>query len=146
MNTILHRCLDHGIIGYLKAKGNRLLLGARPDSQDIILADADPITIDDMKDSYLLYAFGIAFGLITFIVEKIRFKRRLAKVAKRRLSKVAKRPLAMVDKRLLTKVDKRLLTKVDKRPLAKVDKRPLAKVAPNATRSYGPCFYRNAVW
>lgn len=71
MNTVLQRCVDHGIISYLVAKNRRLLSGTQYNYNNVIATAYNPLTISDMQNLYLLYALGIVLSTITLIAENI---------------------------------------------------------------------------
>lgn len=73
LNIVLQRCVEHGIVKYLVAKNKRLLSGSRPNDQKVISTIVKPVSVSDMKDSFLLFAVGIVLSAITFIIEKIYF-------------------------------------------------------------------------
>lgn len=76
MNTVVQRCVDHGIIKYLVAKNKRLLTGIRPKDKGVVSTIAKPISVGDMKEPFSLFALGIALSTITLIVERIYYGRK----------------------------------------------------------------------
>ncbi|KAJ6647652.1 Cytochrome P450 6d1 [Pseudolycoriella hygida] len=63
MNTIIQRCVDHGIVKYLKEKNKRILIGIKPTEQtkdnEAISTNVKPLSLSDMKNSFLLAALGL---------------------------------------------------------------------------------------
>ncbi|KAJ6643869.1 hypothetical protein Bhyg_08834 [Pseudolycoriella hygida] len=77
MNTLLQRCVNHGIVKYLKEKNKRLIIGIKPEQErkekEVISSNWKPLSLSDMTNSFLLGALGLLCSVITFIAEKIYF-------------------------------------------------------------------------
>ncbi|KAJ6641349.1 hypothetical protein Bhyg_06286 [Pseudolycoriella hygida] len=88
MNTLVQRCVEHGIDKYLKEKNKRLLSGIkhREETKDkeLLSTNVKSLSLSDMTNSFLLGALGLLLSAVTFAAEKICFairnrKRRLNK-------------------------------------------------------------------
>ncbi|KAJ6643881.1 hypothetical protein Bhyg_08846, partial [Pseudolycoriella hygida] len=63
-NTVMQRCVNHGIVKYLVEKNKRLLTGIKPNEQikdkNEISSNVDPLSVSDLRHSLLLLAVGFA--------------------------------------------------------------------------------------
>lgn len=75
MNNLTQRCVEHGIIKYLLAKNQRILSGTMTEIPKFVPTIVKPVFVTDMRELFLIYAVGIVISLITFIAEKIYFRR-----------------------------------------------------------------------
>ncbi|KAJ6643886.1 hypothetical protein Bhyg_08851 [Pseudolycoriella hygida] len=77
MNTLIQRCVDHGIVKHLVEKNKRLLTGIkqseRTNDKEIISSNVNAISISDMANTFLLFALGLVLSTITVIAEKVYF-------------------------------------------------------------------------
>ncbi|KAJ6643887.1 hypothetical protein Bhyg_08852 [Pseudolycoriella hygida] len=77
MNTLIQRCVDHGIVKHLVEKNKRLLTGTkqseRSNDKEMISSNFNAISISDVVNPFLLFALGLVLSTITFIAEKIYF-------------------------------------------------------------------------
>ncbi|KAJ6643874.1 hypothetical protein Bhyg_08839 [Pseudolycoriella hygida] len=62
MNTMVQRCINHGIIKYLIDKNKRLITGIKPSGhfkeREVISSNVEPLSLSDMRNSFLLGALG----------------------------------------------------------------------------------------
>ncbi|KAJ6643877.1 hypothetical protein Bhyg_08842 [Pseudolycoriella hygida] len=77
MNTLVQRCVNHGIVKYLVEKNKRLVTGIKPTEQtkdkEVISSNVEPLSLSDIRNSFLLGAVGLVLSAITFMAEKIYF-------------------------------------------------------------------------
>ncbi|KAJ6641351.1 hypothetical protein Bhyg_06288 [Pseudolycoriella hygida] len=77
MNTLLQRCVEHGIVKYLKKKNKRLLTGIKSGREttdkQVISPNVQPLSFSDMTNSFLLGALGLLLSAVTFIAELMYF-------------------------------------------------------------------------
>ncbi|KAJ6643883.1 hypothetical protein Bhyg_08848, partial [Pseudolycoriella hygida] len=62
INTVIQRCVNHGIVKYLKEKNMRLLTGIKPSDKKRMTSNVEPLSVNDMKHSLFLLAVGLALS------------------------------------------------------------------------------------
>ncbi|KAJ6643876.1 hypothetical protein Bhyg_08841 [Pseudolycoriella hygida] len=80
LNTLIQRCVNHGIVKYLVEKNKRLLTGIKAGEQNndkqMISSNVEPLSFSDVRNSFLLGALGLVFSAVAFFAEKIYFAKR----------------------------------------------------------------------